>query len=52
MRTTAGPSSAALAEVEIGAGGQVVTKGATNPAVGRALDAATAAGQDVFIELY
>src|SRR4051812_25891219 len=43
LPVTAGAAIAALAEVEIAAGGQVVTK-TTGVAVGRALDAATGAG--------
>jgi hypothetical protein len=51
LPVTAGAAIAALAEVEIGSNGQVVTKN-TGIAVGKALDAASGAGVDVFIELY
>lgn len=51
LPVVAGAAIAALAEVEIGAGGKVVTA-TSGVKVGRALDAAAAADKDVFIELY
>ena len=51
LPVTAGAGISALAEVEVGTAGKVVTK-TSGIAIGRALDAASADGSDVFIELY
>lgn len=51
LPVTAGAAFAAGDELEVGAGGKAVKFNAGTK-VGRALDAATAADKDVFIELY